>query len=514
MGRAKKRNTVKISRWLWVALGVIVFLIVVTASALGLAINRFSQSDIIAPNVRIAGIPVGNLSGAQATKLVTERYVAGLPAEIELQWPAGSMKVARDRLGVRVGVDEAVQQAQRVGREGNLVARLITRVRLTHSGVDIPVRNIVDQPALAAAVRGLAPQINRKPQNARLRVVGSKVEVIGDKPGVALDVDDAAQKLCAALADPALGRFDLGVKPQEAKVKSKDLEGIDTVLGSYSTHYRSYQTARSHNLKLALSKVNGAVLMPGELLSLNQRIGPRQEEFGYRAAPIFVNGQVEPATGGGICQVATTTYNAALLANLDVTERNHHSRPVDYAPSGRDATVYWGQSDLKIRNNLRHPVVFLTDMNDEEVSVKILGHKADDVDVSIERSDVASYGASTQEIPDPTMAKGERKVEKPGVGGARATVTRIVKVGGKVIKKETLHTDTYSAQPRIVRVGTKAPEEELPGEAVNALVGNPPQPAVKKGAGPPSVAPKDQAEERRSAPKATASPKGVDESVG
>lgn len=510
MGRAKRRNTIGISRWLWVIAGVLVFLIVLTAGALGVAVHQFSQSDIIAPNVRIAGIAVGHLSGTQATALVNERYVAGLPKEIELRWPGGSMKVATQRLGARVGVAEAVQAAQRVGREGNVVARLITRVRLTRSGVDIPVRNIVDQPALAATVRALAAQIDRKPRNAQLRVVGSKVEVTPDTPGVAVDVDGSAAKLAAALADPALAQFDLIVRAENAKVRAKDLAGIDTVLGSYSTPYHAEQRDRSHNLKLALAKVNGAVLMPGEVLSLNQRIGPRQEEYGYRSAPIFVNGQVEPATGGGVCQVATTTYNAALLANLDVIERNHHSRPVTYVPSGLDATVYWGQSDLKIRNNLRHPVVFLTDMSDDEVTVKILGHKADKVEVVIERKGVATLSAPTQEIPDPTLPVGQRKVDKPGVGGARATVTRIVKVGGKVVKTETLHTDTYSPQPRIVRVGTKPPEEELPGEAVNALVGGPPPPAtgVKKGAGPPSTPAKGPAPPLRSTPKAPAKDAG------
>jgi vancomycin resistance protein YoaR len=516
MGRAKKRDTVRISRWLWVALGTLVFLIALTAGALGVAVHQFSQSDIIAPNVRIAGIAVGNLSGAQATALVNERYVSTLPPEIELKWPDGSLKVSRERLGVRLAVAEAVQQALRLGREGNVVARLITRVRLTRAGVDIPVRTIIDQPALAAALRALAGQIDRKPQNAQLKVTGSKVEVIPDKPGVVVDVDGSAAKLAAALADPALAEFDLVVKAQDARVRAKDLEGIDTVLGSYSTPYHAEQRDRTHNLKLALAKVSGAVLMPGEVLSLNQRIGPRQEEYGYRSAPIFVNGQVEPATGGGVCQVATTTYNAALLANLDVIERNHHSRPVTYVPSGLDATVYWGQSDLKIRNNLRHPVVFLTDMTDDEITVKVLGHKADKVEVVIERSGIATLSPPTQEISDPTLPIGQRKVEKPGVAGARATVTRIVKVGGKIVKQETLHTDTYLPQPRVVRVGTKPPAQELPGETVNALLGTAPQtpPNVKKGAGPPSVLPKAPSPNRQPTPTPKPPPKGAEDTVG
>jgi len=259
------------------------------------------------------------------------------------------------------------------------------------------------------------------------------------------------------------------------------------VLGQYTTKFRPHQRDRTHNLRLAAAALNETVIKPGEVLSLNERIGQRLEERGYRPAPIFIEGEVTASTGGGVCQIASTTYNAALLANLDIVERHHHSRPVDYVPTGRDATVYWGQYDLKIRNNLSHAVLLLATVGESSLTMKFLGAAEDDYDVEITRSGLTRIGYSTQEVPDPELEEGTRKVEKEGRSGWRVTVHRKVTRNGKLVREQKLHDDYYPPQNEIVRVGTKkkppAPAPPTPAPSPAPAPGPPPTIAPAPGTG-------------------------------
>ena len=273
------------------------------------------------------------------------------------------------------------------------------------------------------------------------------------------------------------------------------------MLGAYSTPYKSYMRDRTHNLKLATDILNETVVMPGERFSLNEVIGPRLTERGYRDAPIFVDGEVEPSTGGGVCQVATTTYNAALLANLRIAERHHHSRPVDYAPTGRDATVYWGQYDLKFVNSLGHPILILAHLADSRVHVKILGSRDDDYEVELYRTGLSRIPHERKEVPDPELEVGKTKVEKPGRDGWRVTVHRRVERNGEVVKDERMHTDYYAPQTGIVHNGAKPPEVVPPVEGAPGQV--PPPMGVP---GPPTAPPTSGGPPASEGPPASGTP--------
>lgn len=108
--------------------------------------------------------------------------------------------------------------------------------------------------------------------------------------------------------------------------------------------------ARMKNIRLSVKKVNGQVLAPGQEFSFNETVGPRTAQLGYRKAYIFVEGEKVEEVGGGICQVASTIYNAALAAGLEITERHAHPEPVEYARDGTDATVYYGKLDFRFKN--------------------------------------------------------------------------------------------------------------------------------------------------------------------
>ena len=146
-----------------------------------------------------------------------------------------------------------------------------------------------------------------------------------------------------------------------------------TVLGEYSTKYDASIEGRSHNVALAASSVNGVVLKPGEIFSFNGIVGSRNEKTGYKPASVIVNGEYESGIGGGVCQVSTTVFNAALLANMEIKERFPHVLAAAYVPRGMDAAVYYGLQDFRFKNTNDTSVFIEASAENGVLTVKILG---------------------------------------------------------------------------------------------------------------------------------------------
>ncbi|MFO7947375.1 MAG: VanW family protein [Armatimonadota bacterium] len=456
MDAAKKQRIIK---WALVALAALVVVAIAGGITLVIAARNFVQGDEIATNVSIAGVDVGGMTQADALETLHTQWVPSLPSEVTLQYPGGDTRISPEELGVRLRLKQAVAAAYRVGREGDLYRQVRAYISMHNHGVDIPVECEVDETSLRKVLVELSETVNRSPKDADVEIEGDNVTVTPGVVGRTLEVDESQAMLREKLRDPRCKTADLIVRTEQPAITEEELSHFETVLAKYHTPFNINRRDRTHNLRLAMSIVNETVLKPGEEFSLNEYVGPRLTEKGYRAAPIFLRGEVVPSTGGGVCQVASTLYNVALLANLKVTERHHHSRPVDYTPSGRDATVYYGQLDLKFKNTLKHPILIVGYIDGSNLHARIIGAKEDDYDVELVRSGLSKIGYGTKEKEDPELEEGKREVETNGRSGHTATLTRIVKKDGEVIKKEVLHRDVYGAQTEIVRVGTKKPEE-------------------------------------------------------
>lgn len=122
-------------------------------------------------------------------------------------------------------------------------------------------------------------------------------------------------------------------------------------IGSYEAISQSDDNERAENLRLAAEAINGYVIEPGATFSFNEVVGDTTAERGYKEAPVLYSSGLGSSDGGGICQVSTALYIAAVKADLEIVERHPHSVPSDYAPIGLDATIVYGSRDLRIKNN-------------------------------------------------------------------------------------------------------------------------------------------------------------------
>lgn len=459
MDAAKKQKLIKT---LLIVLGVLIVTTLVTGLSLLTTARAFARSDQIARGVTIAGVNVGGKSQADAVETLHILWVPTLPDQIQLRYGQESVSMSPEELGAQLQLEQAAAAAYDIGREGGAIHQLTTLLRLRRQPQDVPVACEVDTVILRSVLVELSQDINRKPKNATVEVSGDNVSVIPGEVGRSLDVDATQQTLSETLRDASVAEAELIVKTVQPAITKDMLANLDTVLARYSTPFNAGNRDRTHNLRLAIGLLNKTIVKQGEQFSLNGTLGPRLSESGYREAAIFVDGEVVPSTGGGVCQVASTLYNAALLANLQISQRRHHSRPVDYVPSGRDATVYYGQIDFKFVNNLKHPILILGSLDGNRLHVRIIGSRQDKYDVELIRSDVSTIPFEVKETPDPELEEGKKVVEKKGRNGTKVTLTRVVTKNGKQVSRQVLHTDTYRSQREEVRVGTKKKPEEPP----------------------------------------------------
>lgn len=143
-------------------------------------------------------------------------------------------------------------------------------------------------------------------------------------------------------------------------------------LATFSTPILDNTENRIVNMRLCAKALDGAVIGPGETFSFNETVGRRTAEKGYREAKVFYQDGKEDALGGGICQNSTTVYNAALIAELEIVERHEHMYELEYIELGRDATVYYGDLDLRFKNPYSYSIVLRMTAGGGEVTSSIL----------------------------------------------------------------------------------------------------------------------------------------------
>ncbi len=151
------------------------------------------------------------------------------------------------------------------------------------------------------------------------------------------------------------------------------------LLGERTTSFWGSSDNRINNIELVANKLNGHVILPGEEFSYNGYVGERTVEAGFKSADAYVNGQVRPEIGGGICQVSSTLYNAVLGAQLEITDRTGHMFAVGYLPKGLDATVSWPSPDFKFRNDRDYPVRLAAwvDRENTNLTIQVWGSNLD-----------------------------------------------------------------------------------------------------------------------------------------
>ncbi|MGH3370157.1 MAG: VanW family protein, partial [Nocardioidaceae bacterium] len=217
----------------------------------------------------------------------------------------------------------------------------------------------VDPKALMQAIEPAMGRSSLSPKPATVRLVDGAPKVIPGKNGVTFDPERLAGHFAELVVKRGRGRtFEVKAVVDRPDFTTKEARGlkISEVVSSFTTEF-PHADYRNVNLGRAAELVSGTVLKPGVTFSLNDTVGERTAENGFTKGFIISNGVFKEDFGGGVSQMATTTFNAMFFAGLEDVEHKPHSFYIDRYPVGREATVAWGAVDLRFRNDTDHGVL-------------------------------------------------------------------------------------------------------------------------------------------------------------
>jgi vancomycin resistance protein YoaR len=325
-------------------------------------------------------------------------------------------------------------------------------------------RLAIGGPRADAYFAALSERVGVPARDAGFVVSGDFVKVVPSRNGTELDDRRTSRALLRAATSPTsrVAQVSIAVARPEITTKEALAMGIDTRMASYKT-YNAGTWDRITNLRLGVTLLDGTLVAPGGTFSLNEAIGERTEDRGFKSAPVIIGTRYEEEVGGGTSQVATTVFNAAWEAGLRITERNPHSLYIDRYQLGRDATVYWPSLDLKFVNDTDHWVLVKGFPESDGITVSIYGGERRRVESS-EGSMRITGSPPVKRLKDATLPVGRTVVEESGSSPSRTTVTRTVYgPDGDLVHEETWNT-SYKGETKVVRVGTKKPEPEPPAK--------------------------------------------------
>ncbi|WML39220.1 VanW family protein [Neobacillus sp. OS1-2] len=195
-------------------------------------------------------------------------------------------------------------------------------------------------------------------------------QVIPGTPQTILDESELANKIFQVSAKGGDVEIPLyvttsGYKPEEAAQLG------EVVIATFTTYFKSGVAGRNKNISLSAEAINNIIVGVGDSFSFNTTVGPSDQEHGYQPAQEIVDGKLVDGIGGGICQTSSTLFNAIDKLAVNYIERNHHSLPVGYVPTGRDATVSYGGKDFRFKNTTGVPLLLKAIVNKGSITVEV-----------------------------------------------------------------------------------------------------------------------------------------------
>ncbi len=337
------------------------------------------------------------------------------------------------------------------GEQVVLKPRFLAKV-VTMEAVDGRLVPRFDRKLLLSRFDDLAASVDDAPRDATVRIVDGAPTVVEARPGQVLDRRRIARKfLDVVVSDDGGRKVDLTTREAPAAVGTAQVRRLGVVekVSEFTTNF-PYAEYRNTNIGRGAELVNGTLLRPGQLFSLNRTVGERTRENGFTDGFVISNGVFKEDLGGGVSQVATTTFNAAFFAGLKDVEHKPHSFYIDRYPVGREATVAWPTVDLRFRNNTRHGVLIQavlrpsTPSTQGALTVTMWSTKTWDVS-AVTGSRYALTPPATRYLSGPDC------VPNTGYSGFQIDVDRIFRRPGraKIDHRERMHT-TYTPADTVV----------------------------------------------------------------
>ena len=419
--------------------------------------------DTFCTGVTVNGVNISGMTYAQALEAV----------RATIEKPKGTILVLNgekktelnaESIAVIDNVEEVLNDAIKLGNTGLKKEIREAREKLEQEGISLPIEVKYDAEPLRSDAARAAEELSYPAVDATATFNNDLPEKFAFTPsqqGSSINPDELFAKVKESVEAGTIN--DSVVAPAqvlEPAVTDETIKQNYSLIGTCTSFFKKSpynEKNRVFNITKAAGILNGIIINPGEEFDFNKTLGKRTVDNGWKEAGAIVAGKKELETGGGICQVSSTTYNAVLRAELEVLERKPHTWPLSYLPIGLDATVSYGGPNFRFKNNKDTPIMIVTQIDSEALSitVSIYGKsRGDGVEVKF-RSEQTSWLPQPPDkiVEDNTLLPGTTVVDRDGRGGARSKTYKELYKDGALISSELHHEDYYPPIASIVLVG-------------------------------------------------------------
>ena len=420
-----------------------------------------SEDVKIEQGVFIGGVEVSGMTAEEATNAVNA-YIENAKAQtIVLVGPKANVELTLADMGLTARTEAAVQEAVAVGHSGNLISRFKALQDLEKASYVIDMGFSIDKQAVGEVLYNKAAKINVESIDNGLKRENGEFVFVPGQAGDEVDIVTSVNELSAHIST----NWELAVvEGEEFKLTSivsqprgteEELSVVKDLLGAFSTNYSSSGWGRAKNVENGASKINGTILYPGDELSVYELVNPFTKENGYELAGSYLNGETVESFGGGICQVSTTLYNAALKAELEITQRYNHSMIVTYVDLSADAAIAGTYKDLRLKNPYDYPVYIEGHCSNRNITFNVYGveTRAANRKVSYESVTLSVNDPLTEFTLDPAQALGVFTQTRAEHIGYVAELYKVVKVDGVQQERTRVNKSSYQASCRKVTIG-------------------------------------------------------------
>lgn len=415
-----------------------------------------SNKDKIYKNIYVGNINISELTKQEAIdKLTCEIYTK---KEMKFLYNEAMYSLKVDDIELNYNIKETVDKAYNVGRNKSIIENTKTKINLKMGDkISFKLEPKYNTEMIDQYVQTISKELDKQPIDASIKIENENIQVINETNGLEVDKTKLKAIIVDKIEEINFKEESIPTNSIKPKYTHEKLSNINSVLGKYETKFNSNNYNRTNNIWIATSKTNNILLDSNEEFSFNQITGKRNTQQGFKEAPIIINGEMKKGVGGGICQVSSTIYNAALYSGLEITQARNHSIPSAYIQKGRDATVSYGSVDLKFKNIYKYPVLIQNKIVNNKVITTIYGNDQckKQIDIVTEVIDV---------IPNKTIVKrtknmydDEKYIKEKGRKGYKVKTYRVYKnENGEISDKELINESYYPPMNKIIIKGTKS----------------------------------------------------------
>ena len=442
-------------------------------STMYLQVNAKAQDNRISEGIYIESVYIGGMTVEEAQEAL-DAYVEELGTK-KFTLTAGDKQISFDasEMGFAVTNEGIVKEAMAVGKTGSLLKRYKDLTDLKQGDLVLELDVSIDKELVTTLLNDNLKKIDTKAVNNGLIRENGEFTYVPGRTGIAVNVGPSVALIEEYIEDEWKrddATIELSAEITQPKGSEEELAKVKDVLGSYSTNFRTSIAARITNIEVATKRINGTVLYPGEVFSVNETILYRNAANGYEMAGSYEGGQTVQSYGGGVCQVSTTLYNAVILAELGITERQNHSMTVAYVPLAQDAAIAGDYLDFKFTNTTDYPIYLEGYTKGKDLYFNIYGVETRPANrtIAFETVVLATEDPGTQytaiELPVGTVTQTQSKHI-----GYKTQLWKIVKEDGVEVSREKFNTSNYKSSPKKLAIGIATDDESLRWNVYNAI---------------------------------------------